>query len=97
MSNGNENVPSEINTELAYIHVGLLAEGWELWRQYRDNVTRPGLNYKTDEVKFSRVSIVTFSQIAAVTAVDVGLTEEQFLATCKANYVEATKRAVRWG
>jgi hypothetical protein len=87
----------DVAPDLFEVHKALLADGWELWKNHRDAVTTPGLNHKADPIRYSRISIVSFSQIAAVTAVDVGLTEEQFLATCKANYQGAVKRAPRFG
>ena len=77
--------------DLFNAHKALLEEGWELWREHRD------LNKAMGPQKFSRTSIVALTNIAAVTAVDVGMDEEQFLRTCKANYAVAVKNAPRWG
>jgi len=84
--------PKTIPEELFQVHKALLAEGWMLWKRHR-TLNEPPVG----PVAFSRLSIVTFSQMAAVTAVDVGLTEEQFLETCRANYKEASAKAERWG
>jgi hypothetical protein len=43
------------------------------------------------------MSVVALSHMAAVTAVDVAMSEEQFINVCLANYREAIKRAPRWG
>lgn len=100
MPNGKESAPEEagqdkglIQPDLFDAHKELLADLWNIWSLHRR------LNAdlrKMDAVRYSRLSVVTLSQMAAVTAVDVGLTEEQFLATCKANFDEAVKRAPRW-
>lgn len=50
-----------------------------------------------DPVIFSRMSTVALSQLAAVIAVDVGMTPEQFTAICRSNFDEAFKRAPRFG
>lgn len=84
--------PKALPEELFQVHKALLDDGWLLWKKHRALNEPP-----VGPVAFSRLSIVTFSQMAAVTAVDVGLTEEQFLETCRANYKEASAKAVRWG
>jgi len=86
-----ENTSEVIPAELFSIHQALLKEGWGVWATHRD------LNKEIGQEKFSRISIVTFTHLAAVTAVDVGMGESDFLATCKANYQEAVRRAPRWG
>ena len=50
-----------------------------------------------DFVKFSRLSVVAFTQLAAVLAVDVHMTPEQFLQVTAAQFAEAYKRAPRFG
>lgn len=85
-----ENVAEELAGELFDVHKALLNEAWVLWAKHRD------LNKEIGPVKYSRLSIVTMTHMGAVTAVDVGMTEEQFLQTCKANYEEAARRAPRW-
>jgi hypothetical protein len=85
--------PHLIQGDLFDAHKELLADLWNIWGLHRR------LNAdlrKMDAVRYSRLSVVTFSQIAAVTALDASMTEEQFLATCKANFDEAVKRAPRW-
>ena len=90
MPDGNE---IDISAEdLLVLHTGLMTDLLRLWMDRRELAKQIGVG----PVKFSRVSIVSLSQLAAVIAVDVGLTEEQFLATCKANFAEAAKRAPRW-
>lgn len=77
------------SNELHDIHKKLLRDIWVTWGQHRDG--------SKDQVKFTRLSVVTCSQVAATCAVDVHMTEEQFLATCKANYEQASKNAPKWG
>ena len=84
---------SEIgNPVLMQAHNILVGKLWEIWKEHREWCK----GQKIDPVIYSRVSVVSLTQIAAVTAVDVGMTEEQFLNTCKANFQEANQRAPRW-
>jgi hypothetical protein len=78
--------------DLFQVHKALIDKMWELWKLSRDEVTP-----KIDHIKYSRVSTVTFTHIAAIIAVDVGMDEEKFLATCKANYAAAVKHAPKFG
>ena len=73
------------------VHEALINDLWQVWIKHRD-LTK---EQHTQEV-FSRVSIATLSLMAAVTAVDVNMDEEHFLATCKANYEAAVAKAPRW-
>ena len=99
-SNGNSNGSSgqdtligpivssaDIQAKLFEAHKSLLKGIWDTWKQHK----------LPDQVKYTRISIVSLTQAAAVCAVDVGMTEENFLATCKANYAQAVKSAPRWG
>lgn len=47
-------------------------------------------------VKFSQLSILALTQVAAIVAVDVGMNHEQFGAVCLTNYKEAYKRAPKF-
>ena len=79
------------------VHKNLLRNAWAMWKLTWWNVQSSDKESEVDQVKYTRVSIVTLTQVAATCAVDVGLTEEKFIATCKANYTEALKNAPRWG
>ena len=81
------------NSVLMQAHNILVVKLWEIWKEHREWCKAQ----KIDPVIYSRVSVVSLTQIAAVTAIDVGMTEEQFLNTCKANFQEADKKAPRWG
>jgi hypothetical protein len=50
----------------------------------------------TDHVKFSQLSVVALTQLAAVLAVDVGMTPEQFTNICRAQFADLHKRAPRF-
>jgi hypothetical protein len=92
-SSTNANPPG-IDADLYDTHKELLADLWNLWGLHRR------LNAdlrKMDQERFSRISIVSCTHLAAVTAVDVSMSEEQFLNTCKANYRAAVQHAPRWG
>ena len=86
---------SGVPPELFDLHKKLCGDIWATWGQHRDHA-RGVIDPVTSQEKFTRISIVSLTQIAAVCAVDVGLTEEQFLATCKANFETAQKNAPRW-
>jgi hypothetical protein len=106
-SNGNSNgshgqatptgpiASSGVPPELFELHKKLCGDIWTTWGQHRDKA-REVINPVVAQEKFTRVSIVSFTQVAAVCAVDVGMTEEQFLATAKANFEQAFKSAPRW-
>ena len=87
----NESTAKELTGDLFDAHKKLLDETWVLWREHCK------LNKVIGQEKFSRISIVTMTHIAAVTAVDVGMNKQQFLQTCEANYDAAVRRAPRWG
>ena len=77
----------DMPSELFDTHKALLQSVWAAWKLHR----------LADPIKYTRLSVVTLTQAGAICALDVGMTEEQFLATCKANYAEAVKNAPRWG
>ena len=84
------NHPPGVNPEYLKMHTEYLKDSWLAWSKHRD-LNKPKYH------EFYRVAVVTLTQQAATLAVDVNLTEEQFLATCKANFQEALRRAPRWG
>ena len=86
---------SGVPPELFALHKKLCGDIWATWGTHRDKA-REVIDPVVAQEKFTRVSIVSFTQIAAVCAVDVGMTEEQFLASCRANYEQAFKSAPRW-
>lgn len=50
-----------------------------------------------DPLLYSRLSLVALTQFSAITAVDIGMQPEQFLAVCKANFENAYAQAPRFG
>lgn len=48
-------------------------------------------------VKYSQLSVVALSHLAAVLGVDVGMNSEQFINVCQANFSEAYRRAPKFG
>lgn len=48
------------------------------------------------QVHYSRLSVVALTQLAAIAAVDVGMTPEQFTNVCRANFEQAYKQAPRF-
>jgi hypothetical protein len=81
----------QVNPALFKVHEALINDLWQVWVKHRD-LTKE----QHGQEVFSRVSIATLSLMAAVTAVDVSMDEEHFLATCKANYEAAVAKAPRW-
>lgn len=77
--------------DLHEIHTRLLATLWKEWIKHRDE------NKQVDPPRYSRLSVVTLSHVAATVAVDVGMDLEQFLAVCRANFKDAYQRAPKWG
>ena len=80
------------NPALFKVHEALINDLWQVWIKHRD-LTKE----QHGQEVFSRVSIATLTLMAAVTAVDVSMDEEHFLATCKANYEAGLAKAQRWG
>jgi hypothetical protein len=73
------------------IHGLLVADTWSKWK---DNKPAPE---ELDAIKYTRLSVVSLTHVAAVLAVDVGMNEEQYLKVCKANFTEAVAKAPKWG
>lgn len=82
-------MPEGVSPELFEMHQRLLKDLWETWGIHRD-LNKPKFH------EFYRVSVATLTGQAAVLAVDVNMTEDQFLATCKANFKEALKKVPKW-
>jgi hypothetical protein len=74
--------------DLLEAHKKLMRDIWATWGPHRDGFG--------DQVSFTRLSVITLSQVAAVCAVDVHMPEDKFLAVCKANYEQAHKVAPKW-
>jgi hypothetical protein len=69
----------------------------ELWTKWKDNRDRAALEAALEPVKYGRLSVVSLTHVAAVIAVDVGMTEEQFCDVARANFKEAYTRAPKFG
>lgn len=52
---------------------------------------------KEDGLLFTQMSVVALSQYASVLAVDLGMSEEQFVSVCRSNFSEAYERAPKFG
>jgi len=72
------------------LHVKIVNEMRQFWV---DGMRDAGVS----QVLYSRISVVALSQLSAIIGVDVGMTEQQFLSVCKANFDEAFKNAPRFG
>lgn len=49
-----------------------------------------------EPVLFSRLSVVALTQLSAMLGVDVGMTQEQYMAVCQANFIEAFRKAPKF-
>jgi hypothetical protein len=86
----NGSQPQSDNNEPHYqLMVQLLAE-------YRDKFIELSKKDLADHMTFSRLNIVAMTQFGAMLAVDVGMSDDQFLNVCRSNFEEAFKRAPRF-
>lgn len=76
------------NYELAKALLQSIAE----WYLQQINERAP-----VDMVTLTRMAVLSLSQYSAVLAVDVGMTEAQFLSVNKANFNEAYAKAPKFG
>jgi len=51
---------------------------------------------RADEITFSRLSVVAYTQFSAMVAVDSGMGEDQFVNICRLQFEEAFRRAPKW-
>lgn len=79
-----------LEQQLQHVHSQLVEDLWTAWKNHRTTSS-------IEAEKYSRISVVSLTQVAAMTAVDVGMTEEQYMLVCMANFNEANKKALRWG
>ncbi len=70
--------------------VKLLNEFRQLWV---DQMKESGVS----AVLYSRLSLVALTQMAAIVGVDIGMTPEQFINVCRANFNEAYSKAPKFG
>ena len=84
------NGEGSLEQKLQHVHSQLTEDLWIAWKNHRTTSS-------VDAERYSRISVVSLTQVAAMTAVDVGMTEEQYLLVCMANFNEAYQRAPKWG
>lgn len=75
-------------------HDALLAVLWEAWRGH---VTPLQSDQTLDMMVFTKMAVVTVSQMAAVLAVDTLMTQDQFMKVCAANFAECYDAAPKFG
>ena len=73
------------------IHSRLMASLFQLWADHQK------INAMVEVGIYARITILSLTQMAAMTAVDVGMGEEQFVELCLENYREAHRRAPKFG
>lgn len=76
--------------KMLHVHSQLVASLWGVWKDSKSTADM-------DPVIYSRLSVASVTQVAAMTAVDLGMIEDQFLDICRANYRESLSRAPRFG
>lgn len=81
-----------LEQKLQHVHSLLVDDLWTTWKDHR-TTSAPAI----ESEKYSRISVVSLTQVAAMAAVDVGMTEEQFMLVCMANFNEANKKAPKFG
>jgi hypothetical protein len=69
----------------------------KLLNEFRHTWTEQFKEAGVSATLFSRLSLVAMTQVAAIVGVDVGMTQEQFLAVCRANFNEAYSKAPKFG
>ena len=79
-----------LEQKLQHVHSQLVEDLWVAWKNHRSTSS-------VESERYSRISVVSLTQVAAMTAVDVGMTEEQYMLVCMANFNEAYKKAPKWG
>ena len=82
----------KLRSQLKQIGEALLPKYWDDWREVRKETVDEDLT----DAQFARFSIVVAVQMAAVLAVDTYMTEDQFIALCKANYEGAHKQSPKF-
>jgi hypothetical protein len=76
--------------KMLHVHGQLVASLWSAWADGRSTAD-------LDPVIYSRLSVASVTQVAAMTAVDLNMAEDQFIDICRANYRESLSRAPRFG
>lgn len=80
--------PPEVHPD-HQLAIKLLNEFRNLWvEQMKEN--------EVDPMKYSRLSLVALTQLAAIVGVDVGMSLPQFEAVCKAQFETAYAKAPRF-
>lgn len=90
-----DEVPEIKNKELLMKILQQLTE--EVWELCKDQRTEVDPNAGVDELMLSKVQSGALMTVSAVYAVDVGATLDQFLEMARVHYIEAHKRAPKWG
>ena len=85
------NTSSLTREKVKEVHQGLMDSLWKMWSEQRV------LHQPLDDGIFSRITVLSVTQMAAMTAVDVGLPEEQFIDICRENFLEAYRKAPKFG
>ena len=85
-----KNGKGTLQDNLQHTHDQLVSSLWSTWKDSRSTAAN------IDPEKFQRLSVVSLTQVASVAAVDVGMTKEQFVGVCMANFDEALRRAPKW-
>lgn len=64
---------------------------------YRETWLAEKATSGVSEMHYSRLSVVAMTMLAGVVGVDVGMSRDQFVAVCAANFDQALAQAPRFG
>lgn len=93
-SSGGKSASMQKAEALKPYHDALLASLWEAWGAHLPTLkNKPEI----DMMVFTKMAVVTVSQMAAVLAVDTMMTQDQFMKVCAANFAECYDAAPKFG
>lgn len=78
-------IPPELMVEYQRLYTGI----WKWW----EGMHQP----EVDPVIHTKATVIALTQFIAVLAVDVGMTSEQFLKVCEAQWIAAYSKAPKFG
>jgi len=69
----------------------------DIFNDFRNHYIKLATESKNDSIIHTRMCVVALSQLAAMLAIDVGMTPDQFLNVSRLNFDEAYKAAPKFG
>lgn len=71
------------------VHQALVADLWDVWKRHHCEPFTPEV--------YSKLSVVSLTHVASIIALDVKMTQDQYLKVCLSNFLDAQKKAPKWG